>query len=192
MEGAMDVIEAIMHRRAIREFTTQTVDTEAIRSLIAAAIQAPSAMNLQPWAFAVVRDRERLDSISERAKAHLLKTIEEGSPLAALRDRLEDPAFDIFYGAPLLIIVCATSAETGSAEDCALAAENLMLAAHAAGLGTCWIGLARPWLNLADAKTELGLPAHFVPVAPLIIGHPKGKPEIHGRRDPEIIWIGGA
>jgi nitroreductase len=192
MESAMDVIEAIKNRRAIREFTTQTVDPEAIRSLIAAAVQAPSAMNLQPWAFAVVSGRERLNSISDHAKAHLLKTIVEGSPLAPLRDRLDDPAFDIFYGAPLLIIICATSAETGSAEDCALAAQNLMLAAHATGLGTCWIGLARPWLNHTGAKTELGLPAHFVPVAPLIIGHPKGKPEVHPRRDPEIIWIAEA
>ena len=53
-----------------------------------------------------------------------------------------------------------------------LAAENLMLAAYAAGLGTCWIGVAQGFLNALDGKAMLGLPAAWVPVAPVIVGHP--------------------
>jgi len=186
----MEVLEAIYSRHAIREYAPETPATETIHSLIKAAIQAPSAMNLQPWAFAVVRGRDRLVSISDRAKGHLLKTMAAGSPLSSLRDRLADPAFDIFYGAPVLIIICATSSEPGASEDCALAAQNLMLAAHSEGLGTCWIGLARPWLNKATAKEELKLPTSYAPVAPIILGYPKGEPEVHPRHVPEIVWIG--
>jgi nitroreductase len=186
----MEVLEAIYHRRAIREFTPQMPDKQVIQSLIKAATQAPSAMNLQPWAFAVIRGHKRLTNISERAKAYLLKTMAADSELAAYHDRLSDPAFDIFYGAPALIIVCATSAAPGASEDCALAAQTLMLAAHTSGLGTCWIGFARPWLNEAAAKAELELPASYAPVAPIILGYPKGKADVHPRRDPEIIWIG--
>jgi nitroreductase len=184
----MEALDAIYHRRAVREYTGEMPDEQLIQSLIKAAVQAPSAMNLQPWAFAVVRGRERLRKIADRAKAHLLKAMATASPLAAYRDMLTDDAFDIFYGAPVLIIVCATA--PGASEDCALAAQNLMLAAHASGLATCWIGFARPWLNEAEAKKELGLPATYAPVAPIIVGYAKGAAVPHPRRDPEIISIG--
>ncbi len=147
-------------------------------------------MNLQPWRFIVICGRERLLKLSEDAKAHILKTMPKGSPLERYKVRLSEPAFDIFYGAPALVIVAATSDESGACEDCALAAQNLMLAAHAMGLGTCWIGFARPWLNEPAAKAEIGIPETLWPVAPVIVGHPKGQPERHPRRAPDIIWIG--
>lgn len=189
-ERMMEVLEAIYGRHAIREYAPEMPATETMQSLVKAAIQAPSAMNFQPWAFAVVRGRDRLVSISNRAKGHLLHTMVAELPLSSLRERLADPAYDIFYGAPVLIMICATSSEAGASEDCALAGQNLMLAAHSEGLGTCWIGLARPWLNEATAKEELRLPTSYAPVAPIILGYPKGEPEVHPRRDPEIVWIG--
>jgi nitroreductase len=75
-------------------------------------------------------------------------------------------------------------------EDCALAAENLMLAAYAAGLGTCWIGFAPSFLDTPDGKRALGLPAPWVPVAPLIVGHPGAPPAPVPRKEPEIRWVG--
>jgi len=189
LERAVEIFDAIYHRRAIREFTQKVPDKRAIELIIKAAVQAPSAMNLQPWAFAVVLGRARLAAIADRAKAYLLQTMATQSALEAYRDQLADPAFDIFYGAPALILISATSSAPGASEDCALAAQTLMLAAHATGLGTCWIGFARPWLGEAQAKTELGLPATYVPVAPIIVGYPKGTSVAHPRREPDIIWI---
>lgn len=186
----MDVFDAIRHRRAVRDYTGAPIEKGTIERLIDLAVRAPSAMNRQPWAFAVVRGKQRLASLSQRAKAHLLTTISETSPLSDHRQTLEDPAFDLFYGASNLIIISATSNEDGTAEDCALAAQNLMLAAHALELGTCWIGLARPWLNQTEAKLQLGLPLEHHPVAPIIIGHPgSAQPDSHPRHDPKIIWI---
>jgi nitroreductase len=186
----MNVFDAIRNRRAVREYTSEPVENATIESVITLAIQAPSAMNIQPWAFAVIRGRELLSKISGQAKSHFLTTMAASSRLESYRATLSDPAFDIFYGASILVVVSATSREEGASEDCALAAQNFMLAAHGLDLGTCWIGFARPWLNEPAAKAELGIPANHLPVAPIIVGHPRGSPEVHPRREPEIIWIG--
>jgi nitroreductase len=185
----MDLMDAIYHRRAVREFSREPVDPELIRFVIAAAVQAPSAMNRQPWSFVVVEDQAALEHLSENAKALLLRTMREDTPLGHYRGLLADPGFHLFYHAPAVIVVCATSREEGVAEDCCLAAENLMLAAHGAGLGTCWIGFSRPWLDLPEGKKELGVPAHYVPVAPIAIGHPKAPMPAVPRNHPDILWI---
>ena len=106
------------------------------------------------------------------------------------QDLLSDPNFDIFYHAPALIVISAVAESPWAVEDCSLAAENLMLAACAAGLGTCWIGFAQPWLDSPTGKAALGLPATYVPVAPIIVGHPKSAPPPVPRKEPQIRWIG--
>jgi nitroreductase len=186
----MDLMDAIYRRRAVREFNSESVDREAMRFIIAAAVQAPSAMNRQPWSFAVVENQAALERYSRNSKAHLLKTIPESGPLAHYRALLSEPTFNIFYHAPALIVICATSAEEGTAEDCCLAAQNLMLAAHGAGLGTCWIGFSRPWFDLPDGRKELGIPRHYMPVAPIAVGHPKAPIPTVPRRHADILWIG--
>jgi nitroreductase len=186
----MDLMDAIYHRRAVRDFTTKAVDRETIRFVVAAAIQAPSAMNRQPWSFVVVEDQAALERYSHKAKAYLLETLAEGGPLDQYRALLAEPSFHLFYHAPALIVICATSDEEGTAEDCCLAAENLVLAAHGAGLGSCWIGFSRPWLDLPEGRKELGIPAHYLPVAPIAVGHPKAPPPPTPRRDPDILWVG--
>ena len=139
----MDLNKAITGRRAVREYTGQAVDDRTIRLLIDAAVQAPSAVNQQPWMFTVVRDQSLLDRISHGAKSHMLATM-SGNPHAAhFQPRLSDPEFHIFYHAPVLILISAVAQGPWIVEDCALAAENLMLAAYAAGLGSCWIGFAQ-------------------------------------------------
>jgi nitroreductase len=72
---AMDIKQAIFGRRAVREYTAETVDEETIRLLIRAAVYAPSAVNQQPWAFTVVRGEYMLDRIAHDAKSHMLATM---------------------------------------------------------------------------------------------------------------------
>jgi nitroreductase len=185
----MDVIEAIYHRRSIRAFTTEVVARELIDNLVSAAVQAPSAMNLQPWAFLIAEGRATLSQFSERAKRHLLETMTPDSPLFHYRGQLSQPTFDIFYGASVLIVIAATSNAAQSTEDCCLAAQNLMLAAHGMGLATCCIGFARPWLNLAETKAELGLPAPYSPIIPVVVGYPKSGAPYVPRKQPEVHRI---
>jgi nitroreductase len=189
----MELLQAINGRRSVREYTDETVSDAALRALIDAAIQAPSAINQQPWCFVVVKDRPLLAQISDRAKGHLLKS-SLAAPAHPFRDMLNDPKFDIFYHAPALVVIASAEPTEWAVEDCALAAENLMLAAHGAGLGTCWIGFAQDWLGTAEGKTALDLPMSFAPIAPIIVGHPRRKPAPVPRKMPTIRWLdpGGA
>lgn len=185
----MNLNDAIAGRRSTREYTAEGVDEQAIRRLIDAAVQAPSAMNQQPWTFTVIRNQALLDRISREAKAHMLATMGAGAHSEHFRSMLNDASFQIFYHAPVLILISGKAHDRWITEDCALAAENLMLAAHADGLGSCWIGFAQGFLNSAAGKHVLGLPAAWMPVAPIIVGHPKSAPAPVAHKAPEIRWV---
>jgi nitroreductase len=161
-----------------------------IRRLIDAAVQAPSASNVQPWTFTVVRDQAVLDRISDEAKSHLLAALPAGPESERRRASLTDDSFQLFYHAPALIVISGRSQGPWVAEDCALAAQNMMLAAYSVGLGTCWIGLVQRYLNTTDGKNALGLPEAWVPVAPIIVGYPTAETPPVARREPEIRWVG--
>jgi nitroreductase len=144
-------------------------------------------MNEQPWAFSVIEDAATLDRISASAKAYMLEGAGASSPI---RQMLSDPAFHIFYHAPLLIVISAKGGGRWAIEDCALAAQNLMLAACDAGLGSCWIGFAQDWLQTAEGRALLRLAPNDLPVAPIIVGHPLGPVAAVDRKAPDIRWIG--
>jgi nitroreductase len=188
--SAMDIDDAISSRRSVREYTTQGVDEQTIHRLINAAILAPNAVNQQPWTFTVVCDQGLLDRISRDAKSHMLMTMPASPHSDHFRSLLNEPNFQIFYHAPVLILISAEAHGPWIIEDCALAAENLMLAACAEGLGTCWIGFAQSFLNTPEGKKTLDLPAGCVPVAPIIVGHPGGIPPPVPRKEPKVRWIG--
>jgi nitroreductase len=190
----MDIFEAIYTRRAVRDFTDEQVDRNDLLALIDAAIQAPSALGLQPWAFFVVQDKAALAHFSTAAKAHLLEHHATSAIIQRHKGLLSDPSYDIFNGASTLIVISAEGGEESEivspADDCCLAAENLMLAARGKNLATCWIGFARPWLATSKAKTEVGMPRAWSPVAPVVVGHPRHLPPPPPRREPNIVWYG--
>ena len=181
----MELFEALKSRRSVRKYTAKLVAVDKIERVIDAAVLAPSAMNRQPWIFAVVNDAKRLHEMSQRARDYALQHTPTASPF---HSHLADPQFELFHWAPTLIVICAQNDERFSAEDCCLAAANLMLAAHALDLGTCWIGLAQPWLNQSEIKTELGLSPNLIPIAPIIIGYPQNETSPQPREKPAIVW----
>lgn len=186
----MDLHAAITGRRSVRDYTTQPVDEATIRRLIEAAVQAPNAVNQQPWRFTAVRDQTLLARLSRGAKAHMLATLADSPHAERFRARLSEPDFHIFYHAPALILIAAVAPGPWIVEDCALAAENLMLAAYAAGLGSCWIGFAQGFLNTPEGKRLLDLPDGCVPIAPIIVGHPSAAAPPVPRNAPQVRWIG--
>lgn len=186
----MQTLEAIQNRRAVREFAGIPVSRATVQHLVASAVLAPSAMNLQPWEFAAILGVEKVAALGHSAKAWLFANLERTALDPSLRKTIQPDAYCLFHGAPAIVLVLATSPVTQAAEDCCLAAQNFMLAARDEGLGTCWIGLARPWFNLTSVKHELGLPEQLQVIAPIILGQPKAWPESHGRRPAELHWIG--
>ncbi|MDJ0691058.1 MAG: nitroreductase [Xenococcaceae cyanobacterium MO_188.B32] len=189
----MELMEAIYNRRSVRAYTDQPVDKVTVNKLLQAAVQAPSAMNMQPWAFVVIQGTDVLEQFSARVKAYLLEIEDTHSPLYKYREILLNPDFkisNIFYRANTLIAICSKPTGPHAAEDCCLAAQNLMLAACALGLGTCPIGLARPWMNQPEVKQELGIPPEYTPVFPLVVGVPQGEMSPVPRNEPEIVsWM---
>ncbi|MEM1586389.1 MAG: nitroreductase family protein [Candidatus Bathyarchaeia archaeon] len=162
----MDIFEVIKFRRSIRSFTREDVSDEQIEKILEAARWAPSAGNLQPWEFIVIR---RPDIKREVARAALNQTfIEE---------------------APVVIVVCANEVRSGSIygsrgvnlyciQDTAAAIENMLLAACAIGLGACWVGA----FNEEEVRRILNVPRGIRPVAIIPIGYPSERPSPPRRR----------
>ncbi len=184
----MDLHEAIYTRRSIRNFSQQNVEKETIEKLMLAAVQAPSATNSQPWAFAVIANKELLADYSARAKKYLLGFLDQYPLLKKYETVLSNPQFNIFYNAGTLLIIYAKPLDAAPQEDCALAAQNIMLTAHELELGSCWIGFARDFFNREDIKTELSVPQEYSAVAPIILGYPQKKVPPVAKKNPEILF----
>ena len=190
----MSALDAIYRRRATRAFTPAPVDEPTIRELLRAAVHAPTAIHLEPWAFVVVQDRALLQRISDRAKALASGARTAGHdelPRAAASPRapalLADPAFNIFYDAGTLIVICGKPMGPFVTADCWLAAENLMLAATALGLAPGPIGFALPALADPEVKAALGIPSNVTAIAPIIVGVAAATPPAATRHEPTIL-----
>ena len=189
---AAGAMRAIYGRRAVRVYGDKPVSREDVELLVDAAIHAPSAVNCQPWAFVVVQQREVLARYAKEGKQLLLneppvvEVVESGLPdMDRLREMTSGPDFELFHGAPALVVIYATSAE--GMPDCFLAAQNLMLAAWSLGLGTCPIGLARPLFNRADVKEELGVSPEWTCALPIAVGWPDGETAPTSRHPAQIV-----
>jgi len=185
----MSAMDAIYHRRAVRHYAPQTIDQAVIRALLDAAVHAPTAMHEEPWSFAVIQDGNLLNRLSDSAKESVRREA-QGSDSQHAKHSLElvnKPDFHVFYNAGTLIVIYGKFQGPFVAADCWLAAENLMLAACAKGLGTCVIGFAVPALNTPEWKAALSIPAEMTAIAPIIVGVPAGETPSVPRKPPEII-----
>lgn len=186
----MTVMEAIAQRRAVRAYSDRPVGDDEIHALLDAAVHAPTAMHAEPWSFAIIQDPHLLRRLSDRSKALVLAS---GDPHAqSLAPLFREPGFNIFYDAGTLVVIGARAHGDFAVADCWLAAQNLMLAARALGLGSCVIGFAVAALQHPEVKAELGIPSDVVPIAPIIVGTPRAATPPTSRRAPEIVsWKRG-
>ena len=168
----MDTLKAIHTRRSIREYQDKPIPEDLVTELLKAAMAAPSARNQQPWEFIVITDaelREKIPSVS--------------------------PFTQMIVDAPLAILVCGDlKIETAPGYwviDCAAATQNLLLAAHALGLGAVWTGVY-PREERMDGLTELlGLPEYILPHSLVVIGYPAEQPPQQDRFKPARIHKNG-
>jgi nitroreductase len=150
-------------------------------------------MNKQPWRFVVIKDRELMKMLSEKAREMWMeRDLSASNPeIIKLIDMVSRPGFDIFYNAPLLVMVFSHPSGFSPQIDCALAAENMMIAARALGIGSCWIGLGSPLGQVASITKDLGVPEGCKLVACLIFGYPVKLLERTPKRVENVIlnWI---
>jgi nitroreductase len=176
----MDVIEAIHTRRSIRSYLRRPVDRELIAEVIWDAAQAPPPFSGQlPWTFNVIQGVDTISAFGDEA----LQYARNNHPDEPGWEWTERPGFQVFWGAPALVII------SGRVEDCCRAGQNLMLSAHARGLGTCWVGSPMLWLRTALAKEKLMIPPDLMPVSALCLGYAAATPEMPPRKRPTILWL---
>lgn len=186
----MTVLEAIHQRRSVRDYSPEMVSKEAMDVLLAAAIRAPTAIHEEPWVFLIIQDAQRLRRLSEEVKKHFIQEAAHASLHHgghALAQTFSQPDFNVFYNAGTLIVICTDNPRPFAAADCWLAAENLMLAACAMGLGTCVIGSAQGALNTPHVKAQMGMAAEITAVAPIIVGIPAGETPLSPRKPPRVL-----
>lgn len=149
----MEIIEGIFTRRSIRKYKNGKLSDQQLQTLLKAGMQAPSAMNCQPWHFLVIKDREKMQAIMEiHAYAEMLK--EAALAILVMFDtKLEH---DAGYG-----IV-----------DCGAATQNILLAAHGMGLGAVWIGIHPREARKKALRELFHLPDNVQPYALVSVGYP--------------------
>jgi nitroreductase len=183
----MDVLHAIYRRRAVRDYSSKRVGENSILALLYAATQAPSAINVQPWAFCVIQDKPLLKSFSDRAKGLMMESPASRRFPPDLRKMLTDQAYNIFYNASTLVVIYAKPIGEHPDWDCCFAAQNLMLAAEDAGLATCPIGLAWTLFDHPEIRSDLQIPTEYVAVLPIIVGYPAAQTPPPERKEPQIL-----
>jgi nitroreductase len=168
----MDAIEAIMTRRSVRQFTPQAVTDAEIEVVLRAAMAAPSAGNERPWRFVVATD------------AAVLARLSKATPFAGA-----------IAGAPAAIVICADRRSLKYPGfwpvDCAAATENLLLAAHAIGLGGVWIGVHPIAPLMWNVRRIVGVPKGIEPMSLVALGHPLKVREPLDRYEPEWVHLQG-
>jgi len=188
-----EVLKNIYSRRSVRDYLPDDIPDDVIRELIRAATYAPSAVNIQPWRFVVIKNRELIAKLSCRARELWMEQAGRSTrpEMKSLANMVSRPNFDIFFMAPLLIMIFSDCDAFSPQIDCALAGQNMMLAARSLGIGSCWIGLASPLGGDPAIMAELGVPDRCRLEGALIFGYPTKLDHKAPRRDKEVIlkWI---
>lgn len=167
------VINAIMTRTSVRQYTDDPVTEAQIETLLRAAMAAPTAADARPWQFVVVKERAMLDSIPMHLR--------QAAPVSRSQ---------------VAITICGDMQKAfgGEArdywvEDTSAATENLLLAAHAMGLGAVWCGIYPQSEKVKYMSERLQLPEYIVPMGIVAIGHPAESPEPKDKWDAERVHV---
>ena len=162
-------MDVILSRRSIRKYTSQPVAKELVKELLECAMSAPSAHNRQPWQFVVIDDRSIMDAIP---KFH--------------------PYSKMLAEAPVAILVCGdehAATDAFRVQDCAAATENILIGAHARGLGAVWLGVYPKEDLVAGIRRMVNTPEHIVPFALVSVGYPaEQKPPSNRYDGSRVHW----
>lgn len=167
-------LECILTRTSVRQYQPdRTISRDTVETLLRAAMSAPTAVNKQPWAFIALDDRAALDSLAQVL------------PYARMLTK-----------APLAIVTCGDLSKAIDGEDAdkgfwiqdvSAATENLLLAAHAMGLGAVWTGVYPDAERVKDVQERLDLPANVIPLAVVPVGYPTGPQKPKEKWDPANV-----
>ena len=149
----MDAIEAVLTRRSVRKYLNKKISDELIHELIIAGISAPSAENKQPWQFMIIDDHKLIDKIPDfHPNAKMLFESKKAILVCGDLDLEENIGYLI--------------------QDCSAATENILIAARAKGLGSCWLGIYPRDERISGLRKMLRIPDHIIPFSLISLGYP--------------------
>lgn len=201
------VIEAINKRRSIRAYEQRPIPKDILNKIIEAGNQAPftSLTRSQPWRFVVVQNPEFKQKLL-RTTLPVWKKVTEGMKEThpelykmgmSLYEAMDDPKDVVYYNAPVIIFVIGPA--TGGAISCALACENMMIAAQSLGLGSCYVGFGSMVKANAEVVQALELTDEEAIYGPIVLGYPKAAPSAAlasalerigpNKKEPVVKWI---
>ncbi len=164
-----DIIKNILTRRSIRKYKQEQISDDNLNLILECGKFAPSGMNAQAWHFTVIQNKEKLNELNSA----VIETLSESS-VEQLRKMGTNKNHNFFYHAPTLVVVsCDTTKSVSADEDCSVAIENMMLAAHSLNVSSCWIHIFK---MLRDSKklkahlTKLGIPENNTVFGSFILG----------------------
>lgn len=173
----MDLMQGLLTRRSVRKYTDKKIEKSIMEEIIRVAQYSPSAHDKRPWEFLVIEDKEVLKEFRRLQRASLFAE-----------------------NAAAVVLVCVDKDRTLSREkegwsyediDGSSATMNLLLAAHAKGIGACWCGCSPMSKPVADVAEKFNLPENIKPFSIVVMGYPEGAPrEVSERFDAEKIHWG--
>lgn len=172
----MDALQTMLTRKSIKKYKPDPVPRDLIDQIIAAGLNAPSGLNKQAPIILAVTNKEVRDQLSK---------LNAG----------KDPFFraDPFYGAPAVLVVLADKSVPTHVYDGSLVMENLQLAAHALGLGACWIHRAKEVFEMPEGKAllqKLGIKGEYEGIGNCVIGYPEGeRPAVKPRKENWVYYV---
>jgi nitroreductase len=194
------VVEAIGNRRSVRAYEPKPIPREIIDKIIEAGNQAPSTYPFQPWRFVVVEDPEFKQKLVDTTFPYWKKSFDgmKDDPVFSghyqtakkFYDATDEPKDMVYYSAPVILFVIGPSR---NAVSCALACENIMIAAQSFGLGSCYVGFGSLVKGNAEIVEALELTDEENIYGPIVMGYPKDLPEERAMRmekkPPTVKWI---
>ena len=169
-----EALENLYTRRSVRKYKAEQISREELEAVLKAGVCAPTGMNRQSPVLVAVQDKETRDLLSRMN--------------AAVNGAAGDP----FYGAPTVVVVLADANSRHAVQDGSLVLGNLMNAAHAIGLGSCWINRAKEVFDTDEGKALLkkwGLEGEYIGVGNCILGYPDEAPAMKPRKENYITYV---
>ena len=167
--GSASALDVIMTRTSIRAFTGEPVSKDMLETILKAGMAAPTGMNAQPWRFVVITDQDKIKEIF-------------GTGFRS----------EMYTTAGAVIVVCGEAETDGRPnmfwyEDCSAATENILLAAHALGLGAVWTAGYPAMDRVTPVSEALGIPSNVLPLCVVPLGYPAENPDPKDKWKPENI-----
>ena len=174
------VVETIMTRRSVRQYKPQAVEREKMQTIVECGINAPNAMNKQPWEVRVVDNADYINGVTELYK--------KANPKAA-----EDPAFkNMFRNAPTVVFIGHDTESESSPFDCGLLAENMMISAWSMGIGSCCLGSPARFMKTPEAAEylqKLGFSEGYELLYCIGFGYPDEAPAAKPREAVKVKFV---